>query len=267
MLHSTCHQFWPISLCFCGSSPKHQKSTFVIHIRNGVLFIIGLVDPFTIGSWPKNFGLITPNNFQKFWGLFLCCLTWLSSGDSSSASLLCILKQPHHFFQRALYVSWSYLWVFLCIPNNFPGNCSKNVCWSTCLVSTEFEHCWLAFSVPWISFYILLLLYKVQLPSTADPYNIFFPPPWLGVQQGQHNAGWNMQGSVRSPETHWLQVNRSQLALVAIKTCVSTVCILLIQVIRISIPLLSHNGEICLPQQLKDRILQRTITAKNKQYN
>lgn len=97
-----------------------------------------------------NVGLITSNNlFQMFWGLSLCCFVayckqaaswhWHSNGflpvtrPCSPFFFLCLFVEHLEtagplFFSRVLYVSWSYLWVFLCIPNNYPGSCGWNFC-------------------------------------------------------------------------------------------------------------------------------------------
>ena len=50
------------------TSPKHQRSTSMLHSRNGVLFIIGLIGlssnvVFMVAAKKFNFGLITTNNF------------------------------------------------------------------------------------------------------------------------------------------------------------------------------------------------------------
>ena len=154
---------------------------------------------------------------------------------SSSASLLCILKQRHHFFQRVILGSF-FATIFLAVVTEIVvglTDCGR----------------WLPFSIPWISFYILFLFYKVQLPSPADPLIILLLSPWLRIQQWQCSSGWNMQGSVRSPETQWLfvhthrlQANRSQVRTVTFRRhlnpCVhiirkktSRVCKLLIRII------------------------------------
>ena len=88
-------------------------------------------------------------------------------------------------------------------------------------------------------FYILFLLYKVQLPSPADPSMILLLSPWLGIQQHPCSTGWNMHGSVWTPETlwlfihtQWLQANRSQVRMNTfgrhLNLCVST-CVYVIR--------------------------------------
>ena len=49
-------------------SPKHQRSTSMLHSRDGVLFVIGLVDSFPniafmVVTIRFDFGLIAPNDF------------------------------------------------------------------------------------------------------------------------------------------------------------------------------------------------------------
>ncbi len=135
---------------------------------------------------------------------------------SSSAFLLCILKQPHHvsvekpLCQLKLFVGFSLhpeqfswqLWLkFLSVYLTLAWY-QQNLSFSTSL--SEFELYWLAFSNLWVSFYVFFLFYKVQLPSFAGLLTVLLLSPWLRIQQSQCSTGWNAQGSVKRTETHWL---------------------------------------------------------------
>lgn len=217
----------------------------MFHSKTGVLFIIGFVDtsrivPFMYMAIKFNFGFITLNNFvPDVLGLFLYCLAyckqaalqhWHSTGLSSSDLAVhpIFRLEPHFctpwnshstFYFPVLHVSLRYLWVFLCIPNNFHGSCGWNffppdhglVSIETLIFHflIQFIHCWLALSINWIPFYIHFLFYKFQIPSPTNPLIIFLLSSWLGTAQE-----WNMQKSVWSLEKgflhkHYLQANRS----------------------------------------------------------
>lgn len=110
--------------------------------------------------------------FQKFRGLPLCWVAWCKWAALWHWCIndFLLATQPcGPFFFKCLLVSWSYLWVFLRVLNNF------------------FWHLWLKFLLLYLTvawnpsffsvwallsgvLYVFFLFYKVQPSSPADPF-------------------------------------------------------------------------------------------------
>lgn len=189
-----------------------------------------------------NVGLITSNNlFQMFWGLSLCCFVayckqaaswhWHSNGflpvtrPCSPFFFLCLFVEHLEtagplFFSRVLYVSWSYLWVFLCIPNNYPGSCGWNFC------PYFLNGVWSVLNGILNSLDIFLYPFPVLQSSTTFSSRSFdnsfaFPVVRNPATSVQH---WMKHAEVcQKPRnslfihTHWLQANRSQVRTVTFR--------------------------------------------------
>lgn len=148
MLNLSWHQFWPSFQCLCS---LHIPRTWATHLRvlqyrNGVLFIKRLVDSspnvtFTVCLWPKSV-LVSSFQMTFFQSLCQCWLAYCMRdtvlcgicGHCSQFFFKCLLASWNSlttfFFQRVLYVSWSYWWFFSCILKTFPGSCCWNFGWS-----------------------------------------------------------------------------------------------------------------------------------------
>lgn len=127
MLHSSYHRFWPGSLCLCSS----QWSTS--------MFTVGMVC-FSSDSSPNvmfkkfNFGLITPENFQKFWGSSLCCLVFCKlSFFWRLDDVIEHLQTATPLFLQRVCLSAEVICGFSLHPEQFAGSCGWTVCWSTWL--------------------------------------------------------------------------------------------------------------------------------------
>lgn len=121
---------------------------------------------------------------------------------SSSASLSSFMKQPQHLLQKLSGVLSVHRKQFFCF------------CWSTWTMVwfnqnpefstslSEFQHYWLASSVPWTLFYMPFLFCRARSPLLVDPVTILLLSPWLRRWSHQCSSAWKMRGFVRSPNTH-----------------------------------------------------------------
>lgn len=141
--------------------------------------------------------------------------------------LIVHLETATPLFFRVLYVSWNYLWVFLFIPNNFPGSCGWKFLPDCSLVSTEsliFHYLirvWTLLIGILNSLVIVLDPFPVLWSSTIFKFNRSFDHsfsllmawnPSTSVQHWMKCAGvckesWN---SLLFIHTHWLQADKSQ---------------------------------------------------------
>lgn len=182
---------------------------------------------------PNSYILVWPLQKTFFPKILKLCAVWhivsrLLCGISVAMTFFWQLNHTTHFPESAsfmlpleiatpisfwlLYFSWSYLWFFSLHCQQFScqmlQKCmlvyltevwfQRNPSMST--FKLEFQHCWLDFSVPWISFYIRFLFCTVQLLFHPNTLTILLL--WLRNQRCQCSTAWKMQGFVRGPETH-----------------------------------------------------------------